>query len=303
MATKAATRRLTKEYAAFQKNPPPYLLAKPLENNILEWWGELELNRFMYDGIEKIVDESARKVIYGPCWDDCVIVFPSEYPFKPPSIRMTTPSGRFLPEARLCLSMSDFHPSSWNPGWSVATILNGLLSFMCSDEATTGSIKTTDADKIIYASRSHQHNLNNKMFKEVFPELCIPEAISVEVLYPLHPSSSSSSAKSPPSSKTTKQALTQHQLHNRQNIRQLQPSDASRNGNIGVNRNVNGQNIRNVQVVGNNNRNNPMQRRLADQWHRWLMVFLVFLYLVVVKLLSRSSEVMDAESLSGAGRM
>jgi len=289
MATKAATRRLTKEYAAFQKNPPPYLLAKPLENNILEW--------------HYVIRGPPETPYYNGEFHG-VIVFPSEYPFKPPSIRMTTPSGRFLPEARLCLSMSDFHPSSWNPGWSVATILNGLLSFMCSDEATTGSIKTTDADKIIYASRSHQHNLNNKMFKEVFPELCIPEAISVEVLYPLHPSSSSSSAKSPPSSKTTKQALTQHQLHNRQNnIRQLQPTDASRNGNIGVNRNANGQNIRNVQVVGNNNRNNPMQRRLADQWHRWLMVFLVFLYLVVVKLLSRSSEVMDAESLSGAGRM
>jgi ubiquitin-protein ligase len=45
---------------------------------------------------------------------------------------MTTPSGRFQPDTRLCLTMSDFHPSSWNPSWSVATILNGLLSFMVS---------------------------------------------------------------------------------------------------------------------------------------------------------------------------
>ena len=49
---------------------------------------------------------------------------------KPPTIRMTTPSGRFQPDTRLCLTMSDFHPSSWNPSWSVSTILNGLLSFM-----------------------------------------------------------------------------------------------------------------------------------------------------------------------------
>ena len=26
--------------------------------------------------------------------------------------------------------MSDFHPGTWNPSWSVATILTGLLSFM-----------------------------------------------------------------------------------------------------------------------------------------------------------------------------
>lgn len=58
------------------------------------------------------------------------LTFPSEYPFKPPAIRMTTPSGRFQPDTRLCLTMSDFHPSLWNPSWSVATILNGLLSFM-----------------------------------------------------------------------------------------------------------------------------------------------------------------------------
>lgn len=52
--------------------------------------------------------------------------FPPEYPLKPPSILMLTPSGRFKPNTRLCLSMSDFHPESWNPMWSVSTILMGL---------------------------------------------------------------------------------------------------------------------------------------------------------------------------------
>jgi ubiquitin-conjugating enzyme E2 J2 len=41
--------------------------------------------------------------------------FPPEYPLKPPSILMLTPSGRFKPNTRLCLSMSDFHPETWNP--------------------------------------------------------------------------------------------------------------------------------------------------------------------------------------------
>lgn len=57
-------------------------------------------------------------------------MFPREFPFKPPSIYMITPNGRFKTNTRLCLSISDFHPDTWNPAWSVATILTGLLSFM-----------------------------------------------------------------------------------------------------------------------------------------------------------------------------
>ncbi len=58
------------------------------------------------------------------------LVFPKDYPFKPPRIMMITPNGRFQTNTRLCLSISDFHPDTWNPAWSVATILTGLLSFM-----------------------------------------------------------------------------------------------------------------------------------------------------------------------------
>ncbi|RCV06247.1 hypothetical protein SETIT_1G148100v2 [Setaria italica] len=35
---------------------------------------------------------------------------------------MTTPSGRFAPHKRICLSMSEFHPESWNPMWSVVRL-------------------------------------------------------------------------------------------------------------------------------------------------------------------------------------
>lgn len=58
------------------------------------------------------------------------IIFPGDFPFKPPSIYMSTPNGRFCVNARLCLSISDYHPETWNPAWNVSTILTGLLSFM-----------------------------------------------------------------------------------------------------------------------------------------------------------------------------
>ena len=86
------------------------------------------------------------------------LLFPPEYPFAPPAIRMHTPSGRFQPSTRLCLSISDFHPKSFNPAWEVSTILIGLLSFMTSEEMTTGSISGSDAERKLYAARSRWWN-------------------------------------------------------------------------------------------------------------------------------------------------
>ncbi len=90
-----------------------------------------------------------------------VVTFPKEYPYKPPSINMLTPNGRFKTATRLCLSMSDFHPESWNPLWSVGTILMGLHSFMLEDAPTSGSITTTDAVKRKAAAESLAFNCSN----------------------------------------------------------------------------------------------------------------------------------------------
>ncbi|KAJ3164023.1 Ubiquitin-conjugating enzyme E2 6 [Geranomyces variabilis] len=160
MATKGAHKRLTKEYITIAKNPPDYIVAKPLESNILEW---------------HYVIRGPPDSVYAGGEYHGKVIFPSDYPFKPPSIKMLTPNGRFQTDYKLCLSMSDYHPKTWNPAWSVSTILTGLLSFMLEDAPTTGSIKTTTAEKRIYAHKSHAVNLTNARFKEVFPELCTPE--------------------------------------------------------------------------------------------------------------------------------
>ena len=51
------------------------------------------------------------------------LIFPVQYPLKPPGIEMITPSGRFETNKRICLSISDYHPETWNPAWSIPTIL------------------------------------------------------------------------------------------------------------------------------------------------------------------------------------
>jgi ubiquitin-conjugating enzyme E2 J2 len=37
MASPAATKRLTKEFMMMTANPPPYIVARPTDENILEW--------------------------------------------------------------------------------------------------------------------------------------------------------------------------------------------------------------------------------------------------------------------------
>ncbi|KAH6916413.1 UBC-like protein [Coprinopsis sp. MPI-PUGE-AT-0042] len=160
MASKPAQKRLSKEYAAMQKEPPPFVWAAPDEKNILTW--------------NYIIRGPPDSPFAGGEYHG-VVLFPSDYPFKPPGIKMYTPSGRFEPEKKICFSMSDFHPGTWNPAWSTATILTGLLSFMLSDEMTTGSVNSSDDDKRAFAAQSHTWNLTQNKFKNAFPEYCTPE--------------------------------------------------------------------------------------------------------------------------------
>lgn len=148
--------RLRKELKEIKKNPIENLRASPKEDNILEW---------------HYVIEGAKDTPYENGFYHGMIIFPKEYPYKPPSIQMITPNGRFSTNTRLCLSMSDFHPESWNPMWSVGTILLGLMTFMNDNKSTFGSIETSEATKRIYAKESLEYNVKNKIFCELFPEL------------------------------------------------------------------------------------------------------------------------------------
>ena len=156
MATKAAFKRLTKEYQQIQKDPPEFAIAKPSERNILEW-------HYVITGPPDSPYHDGQ--YYG------TLHFPADYPFKPPAIKMCTPSGRFQCNTRLCLSISDFHPKSWNPSWQVSTILTGLVSFMTSEEITTGGVSTSAQARQGYAKDSRQSNLGNSTFCREFPEL------------------------------------------------------------------------------------------------------------------------------------
>lgn len=156
MSSSLCITRLRKEYKELLKKPLENIRAIPKESNILEW---------------HYVIEGPKGSLYEGGWYHGIVLFTNEYPYKPPSIQMYTPNGRFKPSTRLCLSMSDFHPESWNPMWSIGTILMGLYSFMLEDAPTYGSISTTDEYKKKVAQDSLFFNIKNKIFCELFPEL------------------------------------------------------------------------------------------------------------------------------------
>lgn len=71
------------------------------------------------------------------------------YPFKPPSIMMITPNGRFKTSTRLCLSMSDYHPDQWNPTWSTELILKG----QCTHRGNRHSLRNLGVELHIVPTR------------------------------------------------------------------------------------------------------------------------------------------------------
>jgi ubiquitin-conjugating enzyme E2 J2 len=159
---------LRKELLRLQKEPLPGIIAEPDESNILKW----------HYAIQGPSETSFQGGIYVG-----KLVFATDYPMKGPSISMLTPNGRFKTNMRLCMSMSDFHPESWNPMWSVSSIIQGIQSFMASTELTTGGLKSPESEHKRLAAVSMDYN--KKMFPNLFggdieAAMAVAEKASIE---------------------------------------------------------------------------------------------------------------------------
>ncbi|KAK4523544.1 hypothetical protein GAYE_PCTG69G1440 [Galdieria yellowstonensis] len=155
MAAQTCVHRLTQELKRLKKDPPQYIHVAPCPKNFQTWY-------FILEGPPDTCYEGG--IYLGK------LVFPKDFPYKPPAIYLLTPNGRLQTDTRLCLSMSDYHPETWNPLWSTAAVLNGLLSFMVSEEPSMNTLKTSVQERKRLALLSHQFNAQSKIFCQLFPE-------------------------------------------------------------------------------------------------------------------------------------
>jgi len=90
-----------------------------------------------------------------------------EYPSKPPTFMMYTPSGRFETNKTICLTNSHYHPESATPVWNMYTNTLGLLSIFM-DDTTNGisHIKDTAEHREKLAEQSYSYNCSH--FPDIF---------------------------------------------------------------------------------------------------------------------------------------
>jgi len=134
-----AVKRLMREAAEMSKATSDYFAA-PLEDNLFEW-------HFTVRGPEDT--EFQGGIYHGR------IIVPAEYPMKPPDIIVLTPNGRFEVGKKICLSISGFHPETWQPSWSIRTALLAIIGFMPTPgQGTIGSLDYTQEERRVLARRS-----------------------------------------------------------------------------------------------------------------------------------------------------
>lgn len=137
-----SVKRLMRE-AVEMKNPTELYYCQPIEDNLFEW-------HFTIRG--PISTEFEQGIYHGR------ILFPVEYPMKPPSIILLTESGRFKTNEKICLSISGHHAETWTPTWGVRTALLAIIGFMeTPGEGALGSLDYTPDERRILAKRSQTY--------------------------------------------------------------------------------------------------------------------------------------------------
>lgn len=134
-----AVKRLMREAKELSEATSDYY-AQPLSDNLFEW-------HFTVRGPSDTEFDGG--VYHGR------IILPPDYPMKPPNIIILTPNGRFETGKKICLSISGYHPETWQPSWSIRTALLALIGFMPTPgQGTIGSLDYTPEERKKLAKRS-----------------------------------------------------------------------------------------------------------------------------------------------------
>ena len=102
------------------------------------------------------------------------ILLPTDYPFKPPNIIFLTQNGRFELRKKICLSISAYHPETWQPAWGIRTILEALISFFpTKGEGAVGALDWTSDERkrLVLPSQEFCCSVCKEKNKDLIPKL------------------------------------------------------------------------------------------------------------------------------------
>ncbi|GAA6058302.1 hypothetical protein JCM3770_003727 [Rhodotorula araucariae] len=141
----AAARRITKEYAELQADFPPNVTAAPDESNLLHWTGTITGPAdSAYKGGNFNID----------------ITFPTEYPFKSPTVKFTTRiyHPNVTDDGAICIGL--LKSEAWKPSTKIEQILRALVQLL----------QEPNPDDALVASIAEVYNADRAQFNKTAQE-------------------------------------------------------------------------------------------------------------------------------------
>ena len=159
-----AIKRLMSELRELQNNPSDEYIAAPIDDtDMFEW-------HFSIKGPPETPFEGG--IYHGK------IIFPFDYPMKPPDIIFLTPNGRFEINKKICLSTTSYHPEEWKPSWSIRALLTAISAFLvCESPGSIGYIHASDDERrrlakesVYYQCQQCKLSIERKIETETMPK-------------------------------------------------------------------------------------------------------------------------------------
>ena len=155
-----------RELGELRANLPPYILALPDEENVLDL-------HFIF-AYMPVLDGHPRAEPYthGVYW--FAMTFPRDYPHRAPKVVSHTPNGRFVPGMSICVAETMFKQSTMNTALSIATVLASFSLFM-QDDTQPGHVGWVRTGNDVIAMRTRlalescAKNLESAKFRRMFP--------------------------------------------------------------------------------------------------------------------------------------
>lgn len=156
-ANQSTTKRIMKEWSIMQKDPPPNVSAAPIDESDLYKW-------------QAIIFGPADSIYAGGVFK-LSIVFPADYPFKPPRIEFLTKIYHCnIVNKYLCL---DILKTQWSPALTIDKVLISIVSLLM-DPNPNDPLNREAADKYL-KDRSEYNRLAQEWTRKYASDTSKPD--------------------------------------------------------------------------------------------------------------------------------